>query len=280
MIEELRQVCRKLLEDGTANVVIAYGQSDADGPVYPIFVTRPEDTDKIVWNRQCFANLTTYLTRKEVKALGKIAVVVKGCDARALLVLEQESQVDRSTVHVIGMACAGVGEPEPAAKCGVCDVHMPRGADVIVGSVPETSGDVERYAAVEEFMKKSPEERLAFWKSEFERCIRCYACRGVCPLCYCNKCIADKNRPQVIDTSSSLKGNFAWNITRAFHLAGRCVGCGECTRICPAGIDLRLLNESLARSAEQHFGYRAGMDPETPPVIGSYNAEDRENFIR
>ena len=84
----------------------------------------------------------------------------------------------------------------------------------------------------------------------------------------------------VIDTSSSLKGNFAWNITRAFHLAGRCVGCGECTRVCPAGIDLRLLNESLARSAEQHFNYRAGMDPETPPVIGSYNAEDKENFIR
>ena len=197
------------------------------------------------------------------------------------MVLEQESQVDRTTVYVIGLGCDGVGEPDLAGKCSVCEVHMPHGCDVTIGSVPEVAVDAgNRYTAVEEFMKKSPEERLAFWKKEFERCVRCYACRGVCPLCYCNQCIADKNRPVVIDTSASLKGNFAWNITRAFHLAGRCVSCGECTRVCPAGIDLRLLNQSLARSAEQNFNYRAGMDPETPPVVGTYNAEDKENFIR
>ena len=281
MIEELRQSCRKLLEDGTVNVVIAYGQSDPEGPVYPIFVTKPEDADKIVWNRQCYANLTTYLTRKEVKALGKSAILVKGCDARSLVVLEQESQVDRANVYVIGLACDGVGEPDLAGKCRVCEVHMPHATDLTVGTAAEEQHDSqERYAAVEEFMKKSPEERMAFWKQEFERCVRCYACRGVCPLCYCNQCIVDKNRPVVIDTSASLKGNFAWNITRAFHLAGRCVGCGECTRVCPAGIDLRLLNASLARSAEENFNYRAGMDPETPPVIGTYNAEDKENFIQ
>ena len=67
------------------------------------------------------------------------------------------------------------------------------------------------------------------------------------------------------------KGNFAWHITRAFHLAGRCVGCDECTRACPAGIDLRLLNLSLAKAAEENFGFRAGMDPDAEPIIGAYS---------
>jgi ferredoxin len=90
----------------------------------------------------------------------------------------------------------------------------------------------------------------------------------------------DKNRPQAIDTSPTLKGNFAWHIARAFHLAGRCVGCDECTRICPAGIDLRLLNMSLAKAAEDGFGYRAGVDREAEPIIGSYSLKDKESFIQ
>jgi ferredoxin len=90
----------------------------------------------------------------------------------------------------------------------------------------------------------------------------------------------DKNRPTVIDTSATLKGNFAWQITRAFHLAGRCVGCDQCTRVCPAGIDLRLLNLSLAQAAEEEFSFRAGEDPKQEPILGSYSPADRENFIR
>jgi Fe-S oxidoreductase len=121
---------------------------------------------------------------------------------------------------------------------------------------------------------------MAFWKTEFSRCVKCYACRQACPLCYCRRCIADKNRPTVIDTSASLCGNYAWHINRAFHLAGRCIGCDECTRACPAGIPLRLLNLSLARAAEGEFGYRAGVDPALPPLIGSFSADDQEGFIR
>ena len=84
----------------------------------------------------------------------------------------------------------------------------------------------------------------------------------------------------VIDTSATLKGNVAWQITRAFHLAGRCVGCDECTRVCPAGIDLRLLNLSLAQAAEESFAFRAGMDPDAEPILGAYSEQDREEFIR
>jgi ferredoxin len=146
--------------------------------------------------------------------------------------------------------------------------------------VAVTFSPAERYADIEAFLKKTPQERMAFWTAELARCIKCYACRRVCPMCYCVQCIADKNRPVVITPSASLKGNFAWHITRAFHLAGRCIGCDECTRACPVGIDLRLLNLSLARATEESFAFRAGVDPAAEPVVGAYSPKDREEFIR
>jgi len=277
--QQLRDTARRLLEQGTVNVVIGYGQASPDGPAHPLFVTTPDKADRLVWNDKCFANLTVFLTRKEIKALGKPAIVVKGCDERALVVLEQESQIARDGIYVIGVACEGVGNPR-AAKCAACVVHMPRFADETLGSVPNEPADAAaRYAELDAFLKKSPTERIAYWKQELSRCVKCYACREVCPMCYCNRCIVDKNRPTVIDTSATLKGNFAWHMVRAFHQAGRCVGCGECARVCPVGINLSLLNLSLARAAEENFSYAAGMDRETPPIIGSYSEQDKESFI-
>jgi formate dehydrogenase subunit beta len=280
MQDQLRQLSRRLLEDGSVQVVIGYGQSASEGPTFPVFITKPENADQLVWNDRCFANLTTYLPRKEIKALGKPAIVVKGCDERTLVVLEKESQINRTEIVVIGMACGGVGEPK-LPKCFSCDVPVPRRADHIL-----SEGDIQpaaenhRYADVEAFMKMTPDERMAYWRKELSRCVKCYACRQACPLCYCQRCIVEKNRPQCISTSPDAKGNFAWHIARAFHQAGRCVGCDECTRVCPAGINLRLLNLALAKAAEDNFSYRSGVDPETDTLIGSYSENDKENFIR
>ncbi|MCX5769198.1 MAG: 4Fe-4S dicluster domain-containing protein [Candidatus Hydrogenedentes bacterium] len=293
MIDQLRQTCRKLLEEGAVKVVIGYGQDKPSMMPHPVFITKPEECDRLVWNDLCFANLAAYITRKEIKALGKPAVIVKGCDERALVVLEQESQFTRDGIYVIGVACtslpaSGVGNPR-AAKCASCAVRTPRYADVTIGEAAVGSSAVgssscstadAEFAQLDEFMKKTPAERFAYWKAELSRCVKCYACREVCPMCYCNRCIVDKNRPTAIDTSATIKGNLAWHIARAFHQAGRCVGCDECTRACPAGINLRLLNQSLAKSVERAFAYKAGMDKETPPVIGSYSLEDKENFIQ
>jgi formate dehydrogenase (coenzyme F420) beta subunit len=280
MIEQLRETCKGLLSEGTVDVVIGYGQNGADGATFPVFIKNPDDVSKLVWNDKCVVNLTTYLTRKEIKSLGKPAIVVKGCDARALVVLEKESQIKREDIYAIGMACEGQGSPR-ATKCGVCDVHMPVGCDKVIGEVDNPPVDkAKRYDDLEEFLALSREDRMAYWQNEFSRCVKCYACRQVCPLCYCERCIVDNNKPQVIDTSAHLKGNFAWHITRAFHQAGRCIGCDECTRVCPEGINLRLLNQTLLKTAEEEFSFRPGMDQEQDPVIGTYSLQDKEEFIK
>jgi len=279
MLDELHQTCRRLLEEGSVKVVIGYAQSAPDEPAFPVFIDDVADVGQLVWNEWCLANLTKYLLRKDIRALGKPAIIVKGCDERALLVLERESQIDRAEMVVIGMACPGMGQP-PQAVCGGCDVHQPRFCDITIGEAAAGDAADTRYAELDAFLKKTPAERMAYWRDELSRCVKCYACRQACPLCYCERCIVDKNRPTAIDTSATLKGNFAWQITRAFHLAGRCVGCDQCTRACPAGIDLRLLNLTTAKAAEAHFAYRAGMDRQAEPVIGGYSEQDQESFIR
>jgi ferredoxin len=288
MLDQLHQACRRLLEAGTVKVVIGYAQSAPDEPAFPVFISDAADVGQLVWNRWCSANLTKYLLRKEIQALGKPAIIVKGCDERALVVLEREAQIDRLQMVVIGMACSGMGQP-PQAACAACAVRQPRFSDLTIGESGDGSPPAERAglspsaprdAELEAFLQKTPAERMAYWREELSRCVKCYACRQACPLCYCTRCIVDKNRPTSIDTSATLKGNFAWHITRAFHLAGRCVGCDQCVRACPAGIDLRLLNLSLAKAAEAHFAYRAGMDRQAEPVIGSYSPQDHESFIR
>jgi formate dehydrogenase (coenzyme F420) beta subunit len=279
-VEQLRQTARRILEDGTVQVVIGYGQAAANRPVYPVFVTQPDKVDQLVWNNQCFQNLTSYLKRKEIRALGKIGIVVKGCDERTLIVLEKESQIVRNEIYVIGMACEGIGDPV-APKCSVCEVHKPRFADAVIGDAHNEPVPAEkRYADLIELMKKTQPERMAHWMEEMKRCLKCYACRQVCPLCYCERCLVDKNRPACVDTSPTLKGNFSYHIMRAFHMAARCIECEECTRACPVGINLRLLNQSLSRAAEENFGYRAGMDPAVDPLVGSYSLKDKEDFIK
>jgi len=123
-------------------------------------------------------------------------------------------------------------------------------------------------------------EREAWWERQFASCIRCYACRQVCPLCYCERCIADENQPQWIARSPSLKNNESWNIIRAFHLTGRCVECGECDRACPVGIPLSTLNAKMAAEMKESYGYVAGTDANETPALHTFCTDDADVFIR
>jgi ferredoxin len=180
--------------------------------------------------------------------------------------------------------------PEPVAltpetvapRCFGCDNREPRLVDHLVGEAqPEPPAPLlsldERVAALDAL---TPEQLWEYWTAQFDKCVRCYACRQVCPLCVCERCVADKSRPQWIETASHPRGNFSWNVTRALHLAGRCVGCGECERFCPSGIPLATINRKLQLVVEERYGYRVADDPELKAPIGDFRLDDQQEFIK
>jgi ferredoxin len=263
-----------------------------------------------------------------------VGIVVKGCDSRAIVVLLQEKFINREDVFILGVSCekAGVidehklakklGGKKPkkidfgdrdqfvvatddgsaefpmeellAERCLECRANFPVIYDLLSGD--KTKKDVAKpFGSVEGVEALSAEERWEFWKAELDKCIRCYACRSVCPMCYCDECVVDSiNLAVTADTTAEEKAqrikwiqrspdsseNFVYHLVRAIHLGGRCIDCGECERACPLDIPLRFLNKKLEKEAKELFGYEVGLDVSLPALISCFKDEDPEDFIR
>lgn len=287
----VRELAAALLREGTAEVVVGYTAGSLPGQMVPAFATSPEEAALLDWNDRCLNNLAVYLPTA-LRRWDRVAVVVKGCDARTAVGLLQEHQAARDRIVLLGVSCPGVWpEGRLALKCYACDgaVHpacdwtiVPEGArrgpGTPTGDRP-VAGD-PREALLATLASWAPEQRWAFWQEQFARCLRCYACRAVCPLCYCAVCVAERNRPQAVPVPIEPRGNTIWNAARALHLAGRCAGCDECARVCPAEVRLDLLNRRLALEVERRFGYRSGEDPQAVPPLDTFRPEDPEEFVR
>ena len=290
----IRQEATRLLSAGTVSAVIGYLPGRRKGTAVPAIVTTPEQAQGLVFAPACVNNLALYLTKakKDVPKKGRIAIVAKGCDMRALAGLMGESQLKREELVIIGVACAGVhgsgvqpAGPLTAAtiarKCRECTVHEPAGADVICGTLPSLP-ELEHLESAElaRLEAMTPAERWTFWQEQFTRCIRCMACRQVCPFCYCEQCLCDKNRPQAVESSPRPAGNTARHIVRAMHLAGRSAGCAECERSCPMDIPLNLLNRKMARELKELYGHEAGLEPVEKGPLAQYDEKDDQSFIK
>lgn len=290
-MKALREAARKLLAEGAVQVVLGY----EEGPrgVRAAFIQKPEDAERLIFDRRCVQNLTTYLNprRAQIVQLGRPAVVVKGCDARSLAGLIREKQIERGKVYVLAVRCGGVLEDGASAeeltaestsvRCANCAVREPHLYDELLGELPPSppvnTRRLEQIAALE---KMTPAARRDYWDQQLARCIRCHACREACPMCFCVKCTAEKSQPQWIDSSATLESSRAWQTMRMLHQAGRCVDCLECERACPEHIPLGLLVRYVAGRVEERFAYTAGDDPTVPAPFGMYNPGDEEEFIR
>jgi ferredoxin len=301
---KIREEAKKLLECGEVTMVIGWAAGSMPFKTTPAFIEKPENVDQLVWNPACTNNLAVYLP--QVAQHAKVGIVAKPCDTKSIVTLIQEKQVPRENLKIIGVACAGitddaalkkagiklaeihgldwdddsivVGTPDGKTKvatadavregCRTCATRTPVISDVIIGTAPEAK------PSPIEPMESSFDEKRAFWAKQFERCIRCYACRQVCPSCYCAKCFADRNDVNWTGKKANIFESWMFHMGRAMHLAGRCVGCGECERACPMELPIMILNREMAKHVTELFGYEPGMDLEAAPALGQFEPED------
>lgn len=262
-MEALRQRARELLEAGNVRVIIGFAPG-SNGRRRPLFARSAEQLDQLILEDKLPLNLAVYLRKPEVKRLGKAGVVAPPAVLRSILQLAAENQYQDADSLFLALDANGI----------VVELSTADEIAAFVASLPAPT-EPENGAT-----HKDRQARFAFWLEEFERCIRCYACRASCPMCYCEQCISDCNQPQWVPVPAHALGNFEWHVSRAMHLAGRCVGCGACTEACPVGIPLDQVNRLLAEVVLKEFGQRAGAATKLDYAFSVFSAKDREEFIK
>ena len=307
-MQELRKRAEELLKSGEVVRVLGWRIGDLPYNPEPAYFTKSEDLEEFVYNEFCGANVSKYLIEAS-KLDGKTAVFLKPCDTYSFNQLLKEHRIDREKAYIVGVGCSGkldiekiraqgikgiesidgtkvqtiYGEKEfdyteaLLERCHVCKGKEHRIYDELIGESEETN-DKERFTSVEEIEKLSPEEKFAFFQRELSKCIRCNACRNVCPACSCRKCVFDSNNfdsAQKANTDSFEEKMF--HIIRAFHVAGRCTDCGECSRVCPQGIPLHVFNRKFIKDIDELYGeYKAGDDAETKGPLTDFTFDDVE----
>ncbi len=313
-MQELINRAKSLLRSGEVARVLGWKKGESEFDAEPGFFETEQELDSFVYNGFCGANLSKYMIEAGKKD-GRTLVFLKPCDSYSYNQLLREHRVDREKAYIIGVGCKGKlsisripfdgilsvqGAEYPEAqdtltvetlygtesisyrdamleRCHVCKGKEHIAYDELRGESVDTV-DADRFAQVQEIENMSSEDKFAFFQKELSKCIRCNACRNVCPACSCRKCVFDStafDSVQKANTTSFEEKMF--HIIRAFHVAGRCTDCGECSRVCPQGIPLHLFNRKFIKDINNLYGeYQAGADLESPAPLTSFRTDDAE----
>jgi formate dehydrogenase subunit beta len=310
--ERIQSVAKRILQECKVEMVIGFREGTVPMMNEPHFVRKPEEVNQLVWDSNCGINLANYLTdRKE-----KIGIVAKGCDARNIVTHIIENKIRREQLYIIGVPCRGMidkrkinamtdGEIREVVEegdtiivrgagfentyskqdvlqenCAICVHRNPVIHDEMIADPVPEQPDVDRYADVRAIEAMSAEEKRRYFDDLIADCIRCYACRNACPLCYCPTCFVDESRPQWVGKSQDPNDIRTFHFLRAYHCAGRCTDCGACERACPVGIKVRQFTKKLEKDCLELFGWEAGMSLEVRPPLDTYRPQDPNDFIK
>ncbi len=313
--EMLINKATSLLSDGTVNRVLGLKAGEFGYDVTPyVFYDKNSIEKDFVWNDFCAANLSKYLIKETLNSDGKILVFLKPCDTYSFNQLLTEHRIDKEKVYVIGVGCDGMADIKKVKnlsgdgilsitsendkikvstlyegdkyiditdvlceKCMSCKSKKHVYYDELLGDDGEVL-DSDRFDMVSKLENMTEDERFLFWQNELSKCIRCNACRDVCPACTCENCVFDNPKSGIANKAAA--DSFEekmFHIIRAFHVAGRCTDCGECSRVCPQDIPLHLLNRKFIKDINEFYGeYQAGEEVGLRAPLVNYTVDDVE----
>lgn len=309
----IRETARKLLQDGTVDVFISYKKGTVPMMNEPVLIADPDKVEILYWDSFCGMNLCNYLTKRT----DRIGIVANGCNSRNIVTHITENQISRDQLYIVGLPCTGmidhravqraVGQKEILdveevgetftvkgndiektfdkkdflqRNCAVCTHRNPVIYDEMVATPVEEQEGVEAFGDVKKIEEMDSEKKWGFFTRMIERCLRCYACRNACPLCYCPTCFVDESQPQWVGKSIDPTDTMTFHILRAYHCAGRCTDCGACERACPVGITMRQFTKKLNKDAVELFSWEAGLNPDQRPPLDTYRPDDYNDFIK
>jgi formate dehydrogenase subunit beta len=311
--EKIRAIAKKLLEEGTVDVFVGYRKGSVPMMNEPLLIRDPAKVDLLHWDSNCGLNLCNYLTGRT----DRIGIIATGCNSRNIVTHIIENQVKRDQLHIVGIPCTGMIDHRAVKRagggkeilevteegdsftvkgkdfektlkkadflqnnCAVCRHRNPVEYDeMVVEALAEQEG-VDPYEDVKKIENMSSDDKMHFFRQLIARCIRCNACRDVCPLCYCPTCFVDESRPQWVGKSNDPTDTMTFHLLRAYHCAGRCTDCGACERVCPVGISMRQFTKKLNKDAEELYSWEAGLSLNERPPLDVYQPSDCDDFIK
>jgi len=226
----LRETAEQLLRDKKVDIFLAHGKASLPFRTTPLFITSPEDAERLVWNPFCAMNLAVYLPRlfvrpanaKEAENLEQptIGMVVKGCEARSVAVLIQEHQIPRDKLVLVGVACGGMADRRKAAAA--LDGRDP------LSVAEDADGNLRVTVAGDQEVALPREDVLA---------VACTECRRPTPELV-DVLIGDGVEGKAADLTRSRTEQFGsqdldarWAALR--EALGDCIRCNACRQACP-----------------------------------------------
>jgi ferredoxin len=256
MIEKVKKKVKELLVSGKIRGFL--GLCQRDGHIGPHLFRDENDLDDLVLGDKEKPGDSRYPLNKQLIHLARcypeenFGVLVRGCDERGLKALFTWNQLDPNKVTPVGIAC-------PQELADSCECPRPYPDEFVAGEKAKGCPAGGSVARLDELGLTG---RFAYWMAEFSKCVKCYGCRDICPMCFCRECSLGSD--DLIPTGDIPPESPIFHLTRAVHMAGRCIDCGLCSEACPADIPLRTLYKKVADIIDQEFHYRPG-----------YNADEK-----
>ncbi len=251
MSENVKNKVKELLSSGKIKGFV--GLCNRNGHVAPHFFSDENDLESMVVGDRNAPGDSRYPLNRQLINIARaypddtFGVLVRGCDDRGINALASWNQLNPNKIEKVGIAC-------PKELAEICECRTPYPEEFVEGE--KVDGVVS--ASVAEMDGLGVGERFERWYFEFSKCIKCYGCRDICPMCFCNECSLQSD--ELIRNGEIPPEIPTFHLTRAVHMAGRCIDCGLCSEACPADIPLRTLYKKVADILDQDHDFRAGYE--------------------